>query len=345
MVSIKKKLFIPVLLAFSWLVSNTNQHEVYVGKSFDLQVPSANQNEIFLVSRLDPLFLSNSFKDESYFRFIALQAGETQFSLDRILKNQSGIEKDFYVHKIIIKNIPRPKAISKPKKPLEQPKPKITAETIQYRQIVDLYELGAKNEAVSRLGEWLENYPSATNLFESRILLAEWQLNQGLTNDALSLLTENLKRFPIEQSTEASLKPQINSRLLLAKLKLAMNMTDESLSILQPAAALENVPLNLRDKVLRMIGKVLESEDRYAPALDKYLSILKMYEAENRFHLAEDPDELYFLIAQAYEADSEKKDIGQAMQYYKLIINEYPLSSFRQAAKKRVDYIQYTYFP
>jgi hypothetical protein len=54
-------------------------------------------------------------------------------------------------------------------------------------------------------------------------------------------------------------------------------------------------------------------------------------------------DEAIWLYAQAYEANGPAKDIKTARSYYQRIINEFPLSPRREAAQKRIGYIDRYY--
>ncbi len=95
------------------------------------------------------------------------------------------------------------------------------------------------------------------------------------------------------------------------------------------------VPLSESTAALNEIRAMIEAGE-----IDGALSALDSFFAD----YAMDTDEALFLLGQAYEADSPRRDMRRALSAYETLTQTYPLSRFWQAADGRIRYIRRFYF-
>ena len=124
---------------------------------------------------------------------------------------------------------------------------------------------------------------------------------------------------------------------------------ESALNYIQEVVRGDLMPALPPSEIIRYTGK----EDTalllgYAQRLEKNKDIpgaIQIYE-----HLAllgdsfSEPDKLYFLLGMLYESDSPVRNEKKALEYYDILINNYPISLYWQKAKERALYISRHYF-
>ncbi len=66
--------------------------------------------------------------------------------------------------------------------------------------------------------------------------------------------------------------------------------------------------------------------------------------AKDQYPLSEHTDQLYWMLANLHDIPGDRVDLTQAIDFYKTLIAEYPLSDYYQDARERVEYLQRNYF-
>lgn len=59
----------------------------------------------------------------------------------------------------------------------------------------------------------------------------------------------------------------------------------------------------------------------------------------DRYNYTNNADEAYYLLAKLYEQDAKVRNIEKSLQYYTMLRNEFPLSSYWEEAGKQIRYI------
>ena len=110
------------------------------------------------------------------------------------------------------------------------------------------------------------------------------------------------------------------------------------LALLQPPAP-ESIPYD--EPTLSLTEYVQRARQEFdAGRVEQALQILDIM----RIHYPMGSDEAWWLYAQLLEANSPSRDIRLSLEYYRKLINEYPLSSRVPEAQRRVSYLERFFF-
>lgn len=340
---------------------------VLVGTPFRITIAAESPDDTFLVSELNPAYLSNGIvpktnaakkkapanpaaggasngalepafaplpEDEALrsFLFTAVQPGLTFLGIDRLRGNS--IEKKFLYYRITILPDSQQEAITRAiaRKKAEQ-KQKMDEELAAFLQARQLATARYFESALRELDAYLAKYPAGSMAHQAVRLKGDVQILQTNYAGAVATYGEYLKKGELKDSQRADALASLGEAYLSNK---------------QPAQAVEQyLRLATRYKdsprypeSLLALGALLSMEKRWAAAFPYFEAFYQLYRDKNSGLQTPRMDEAVFGMAQVYENEATLRDMNKAVEFYKMLLDATPFSALVPEAKKRIRYLQ-----
>lgn len=337
---------------------------VLVGSPFRITIAAEGPDDVFLVSELNPAYLSNGIvprtnaakkrpaanpeaasngaaepafpplpEDETLrsFLFTPIQPGLTFLAIDRLRGNQ--VEKKFLYYRVTILPDSQQEAVNRAiaRKKAEQ-KQKMDDEAAAFLQAKQLATARYHEAALREIDAYLFKYPAGSMSHQATRLKGDVLLLMTNFAGAVANYEEYLKKTEIKDSQRADALASLGEAYLSNK---------------QPAQAVEQyLRLATRYKdsprypdALLALGALLSGEKRWAAAFPYFEAF---YQLNRDKGAAQVPrlDEAIFGMGQVYENDATRRDMVKAVEFYQLLLDKAPFSAMVPEAKKRIRYLQ-----
>jgi len=337
---------------------------VLVGSPFRITIAAEGPDDVFLVSELNPAYLSNGIvprtnaakkrptsnpeaasnsaaepafpplpEDEALrsFLFTPIQPGLTFLAIDRLRGNQ--VEKKFLYYRVTILPDSQQEAVNRAiaRKKAEQ-KQKMDDEAAAFLQAKQLATARYHEAALREIDAYLSKYPAGSMSHQATRLKGDVLLLMTNFAGAVANYEEYLKKTEIKDSQRADALASLGEAYL---------------SIKQPAQAVEQyLRLATRYKdsprypdALLALGALLSGEKRWAAAFPYFEAFYQLHRDKGAAQVPR-LDEAIFGMAQVYENDATRRDMVKAVEFYQLLLDKAPFSAMVPEAKKRIRYLQ-----
>ncbi|MBA7711758.1 hypothetical protein ES703_120724 [subsurface metagenome] len=132
-------------------------------------------------------------------------------------------------------------------------------------------------------------------------------------------------------------------RAVLGLIRSALALEDPVLLLDQLQSFLDLDPILIEQDLVAIARFQLKS-GHYSAALNLFDEYLKRYLAGPAADSSAYLDEVYFLIAQAFEQDCPQRDLKKARDFYQSVYDEFPESSFAGRSYQRIRYLDRYFF-
>ncbi|HMB01395.1 MAG TPA: hypothetical protein VKS21_10455, partial [Spirochaetota bacterium] len=263
------------------------------------------------------------------FFFKALKAGETKLVIDKIANK---ITKNFLDYKITVKKNKKQLAAAASRR--RQIKKEAQKERAGYELIRKLYQDEQYETALKHIRQYKKNNPTGPYLTPNTMIEAAILTNRGQPEKAVSLLSNLLTAAGKKKNPAGRSKTMFS----LAKIYLQAGDTNRGLDILYRLEAdYHGTPLY--SKALLKLADTLYAGQKYRQAQKYYFAFYKLYtDKENNFE-TEGFDRAVWRIARIYEIAADITDMSRAYQWYTLLPDICPFSSYVEQARRKAEYI------
>lgn len=328
-----------VLLRLLTAVDNPpfQEKSVIVGNPFRINIFTESEDELYVISELNPAFLSNAgdSNGEGFrgFSLLGVKPGTTFLSIDRIFKNQ--IEKKYLYYKINILPDTRSEEIQKAiaKKKIDNQK-KVDEEKAQYLLADRLRQAKLYESALREIDSYLKKFPSGS--YAHLMTKMKGDILQAQTNyaGATALYADYLKKEDLKEDQRAE------ALMELAESQLSnQDLRGASESYLRLVTQYPGS--SVYPEALLAAGDAFYQQKRFDSALKYYESFYQLNKDKPNASQIPHMDEALYRIASVYENDQGKRDMKKALEIYQHLLETAPYSALVPEAKKRIRYIEH----
>ncbi len=334
--------FVFIFITFANFLSSAEnppfqEKSVLLGNTFRINIFTESEDELYVISELNPSFLSNAgdTNGEGFHGFLlqGVKAGTTYLSIDRIFKNQ--IEKKYLYYKINVLPDSRSDEIQKAvvRKKLDNQK-KVDEEKAAFLMIDRLKQAKLYDSALREIDSYLKKYPGG--IYTHALTRAKGDIFQDQTNfsGAVQIYQSYLAKDDIKDDQRAeALFEMAESQLSNQDLRGASE-TYIRLVTRFPGTA-------VYPKALLAAGDAFYKQKKFDSALKYFEAFHQLYKDKPNSSQIPHMDEALFRMASVYENDPGLRDMRKALDIYQHLLETAPYSPLIEEAKKRIRYIEH----